>query len=125
MKQLQDVLDTHSLKRQGLSQRRIAIKPGIHRQTMKKYLDHPKLVQQVNRRKPRVSKLDPKDTPVQLLPVGFFIQLILIKMQDRLFGQIDTLLLHFISVQLIYQYPLISDLIIIIFKISTYVWEFK
>jgi len=59
MKQLEDVLDIHSLKRQGLSQRRIAIKLGIHRQTVKKYLDHPELVQQVNQRRPRASKLDP------------------------------------------------------------------
>ena len=59
MKKIEDVLNIHSLKRQGLSQRQIARKLGIHRQTVKKYLEHPQLVQQGNQRSTRGSKLDP------------------------------------------------------------------
>ena len=39
MKKLGDVMNIHSLKWPGLSQMRIARKLGIHRQTVKKYLD--------------------------------------------------------------------------------------
>ena len=59
MKKLEDVVTIHSLKRQGLSQRRIARKLGIHRQTVKKYLDHPEKVQNGDHGRPRGSKLDP------------------------------------------------------------------
>jgi len=59
MKKLEDVVDIHDLKRQGLSQRQIARRLGIHRQTVKKYLDNPDLVQQRYRRRARGSKLDP------------------------------------------------------------------
>ncbi|MFQ5687546.1 MAG: helix-turn-helix domain-containing protein, partial [Candidatus Scalindua sp.] len=34
MKTLEDVVDIHTLKRQGLSQRQIAKRLGIHRQTV-------------------------------------------------------------------------------------------
>ena len=58
MKTLEDVVDIHTLKRQGFSQRKIARKLGIHRQTVKKYLLHPEWAQQ-GYRKTRGSKLDP------------------------------------------------------------------
>ena len=47
------------LKRQGLSQREIARKLGIHRKTVKKYLEHPELIGRYIMRKPRRSKLTP------------------------------------------------------------------
>lgn len=59
MKNLEDVVDIHSLKRKGFSQRGIARKLGIHRQTVKKYLLHPDIMQQGNMRHLRGSKLDP------------------------------------------------------------------
>ncbi len=65
MKKLEDVLNIHALKRQGLSQRAIARKLGIHRQTVKKYLDHPELIQGGYQRISRVSKLDPYQDHIQ------------------------------------------------------------
>jgi len=53
------VVDILVLKRKGFSQREIARKLGIHRQTVKKYLEHPELVGRYVMKKPRKSKLTP------------------------------------------------------------------
>jgi|GEM_PF-1695949 len=68
MKKLEDELNIHALKRQGLSQRAIARKLGIHRQTVKKYLEHPELNQGGYQRLSRVSKLDPYRDHIRFLP---------------------------------------------------------
>lgn len=58
MLELEEILDVYSLKRQGYSQRRIARELGIHRQTVKKYLENP--VSKLQRNKyHRPSKLEP------------------------------------------------------------------
>jgi transposase len=51
------VVDVLVLKRKGLSQREIARRLGIHRKTVKKYLEHPGLVGRYVMKKPRRSKL--------------------------------------------------------------------
>jgi transposase len=51
------VVDVLVLKRKGLSQREIARRLGIHRKTVKKYLEHPGLVGRYEMKKPRRSKL--------------------------------------------------------------------
>ena len=53
------VVDILVLKKKGLSQREIAGKLGISRQTVKKYLAHPELIGRYVRRKHPASKLDP------------------------------------------------------------------
>jgi len=58
MKTLEEILDVHSLKRQGYSERGIARKLGIHRKTVKKYLENPDWMQQRTNHR-RASKLDP------------------------------------------------------------------
>lgn len=58
MKTLEEILDILSLKRQGYSERGIARKLGIHRKTVKKYLENPDWLHNRNSRK-RDSKLDP------------------------------------------------------------------
>ncbi|MHC4587432.1 MAG: IS21 family transposase [Planctomycetota bacterium] len=52
-------MDIVVLKKRGLSQREIACKLGISRQTVKKYLEHPEMVGRYIRRKLPKSKLDP------------------------------------------------------------------
>jgi transposase len=58
MKTLEEILDILSLKRQGYSERGIARKLGIHRKTVKKYLENPDWMYNRTNRK-RDSKLDP------------------------------------------------------------------
>ncbi len=50
MWKIEDVVNIHALKRQGLSQCGIARKLGIHCQTVKKYLDHLELIQRGHQR---------------------------------------------------------------------------
>jgi len=52
-------VDILVLKKKGLSQREIARKLGIHRQTVRKYLEHPGLVGRYVMKKPRKSILVP------------------------------------------------------------------
>lgn len=52
-------MDVLVLKKKGLSQREIARKLGIHRKTVKKYLEHPELVGRYVMSKPRRSILVP------------------------------------------------------------------
>jgi transposase len=72
------VFDIHHLKNAGYSERKIAVEMRIGRETVKKYLETPKVV--VNQRKPKVSKLDPyrdligallKEYPLIQAPVVF------------------------------------------------------
>lgn len=65
MKDLEEVLDIHSLVRKGYSQRRIAHELGISRKTVRKYLEHPELAGKYVQRKPRPSKLDPYVAPIE------------------------------------------------------------
>lgn len=58
MKTLEEILDVLSLKRQGYSERGIARKLGIHRKTVKKYLDNRDWMHNRTKHK-RDSKLDP------------------------------------------------------------------
>jgi len=58
MKTLEEILEVHSLKRLGYSQRRIAREVGIHRNTVKKYLENPDWMLHRKRYR-RPSKLDP------------------------------------------------------------------
>jgi len=58
MKTLEEILDVYSLKRQGYSERGIGRKLGIHRKTVKKYLENPGWVYRSYNYQ-RSSKLDP------------------------------------------------------------------
>lgn len=58
MKTLEEILDVLSLKRQGYSERGIARRLGIHRKTVKKYLENPDWMHNRTNHK-RDSKLDP------------------------------------------------------------------
>lgn len=53
------ILDIHTLHREGLSQRAIAKKLGMSRNTVKKYIDNPQQVFEPYQGHTRVSKLDP------------------------------------------------------------------
>ncbi len=59
MKKKETVLDILSLHRKGLTQREIARKLGISRNTVKKYIEEPQLAFEPIRRTPRPSMLDP------------------------------------------------------------------
>ncbi len=59
MKRLGEVMDIVALRRQGLSERQIAKRLGICRQTVHKYLEDPEVCNRVQRRAGRGSKIDP------------------------------------------------------------------
>ncbi len=56
MKTLEEIVEVHSLKRQGYSDRRIARDLGIHRKTVRKYLENPNWIRSTHYK--RASKLD-------------------------------------------------------------------
>jgi len=58
MMTLEEILDIHTLKRRGYSERKIARELGIHRKTVKKYLDNPEAML-ARQKYQRFSKLEP------------------------------------------------------------------
>ncbi|ETR66987.1 MAG: integrase catalytic subunit [Candidatus Magnetoglobus multicellularis str. Araruama] len=64
MKEREEILDIYSMERNGFSQRAIAKKLGISRQTVKKYLKDKELIFKGKKQKKRGSKLDAFDESI-------------------------------------------------------------
>ena len=56
---LEEQLEFQTLRRQGISASQIARKLGIDRRTVRRYIDHPDLINQPRKAVPRPSKVDP------------------------------------------------------------------